>query len=156
MTRPGTPPGVRERLRALDWRVIEDSLSGQGFARIPALLTAQECQQLIALYPDDTRFRSRVQMERHRFGAGDYAYFSRPLPTLVRDLRTHMYRRLAPIANRWSAQLSGHERFPTTRTVDTHILRLRQKFEDDPERPAHILTAHGQGYRFVAERGGAP
>ena len=47
----------------------------------------------------------------------------------------------------------GYERFPTTRTVDTHILRLRQKFEDDPERPAHILTAHGQGYRFVAERG---
>ncbi|HKX05537.1 MAG TPA: response regulator transcription factor [Methylomirabilota bacterium] len=48
----------------------------------------------------------------------------------------------------------GYERFPTTRTVDTHILRLRQKFEDDPERPAHILTAHGQGYRFVVERGG--
>ena len=47
----------------------------------------------------------------------------------------------------------GYEQFPTTRTVDTHILRLRQKFEDDPERPAHILTAHGQGYRFVAERG---
>jgi two-component system alkaline phosphatase synthesis response regulator PhoP len=47
----------------------------------------------------------------------------------------------------------GYERFPTTRTVDTHILRLRQKFEDDPERPAHILTAHGQGYRFVTERG---
>jgi DNA-binding response OmpR family regulator len=46
----------------------------------------------------------------------------------------------------------GYERFPTTRTVDTHILRLRQKFEDDPERPTHILTAHGQGYRFVAER----
>ncbi|HKA62980.1 MAG TPA: response regulator transcription factor [Methylomirabilota bacterium] len=47
----------------------------------------------------------------------------------------------------------GYDRFPTTRTVDTHILRLRQKFEDDPERPAHILTAHGQGYRFVTQRG---
>ena len=39
--------------------------------------------------------------------------------------------------------------FPTTRTVDTHILRLRQKFEDDPERPVYILTVHGQGYRFA-------
>jgi two-component system alkaline phosphatase synthesis response regulator PhoP len=47
----------------------------------------------------------------------------------------------------------GYDRFPTTRTVDTHILRLRQKFEDDPERPAHILTAHGQGYRFVSQTG---
>jgi two-component system alkaline phosphatase synthesis response regulator PhoP len=44
----------------------------------------------------------------------------------------------------------GYERFPTTRTVDTHILRLRRKFEADPERPAFILTAHGQGYRFAA------
>ena len=43
----------------------------------------------------------------------------------------------------------GYERYPTTRTVDTHILRLRQKFEKDPEHPAYILTAHGQGYRFA-------
>jgi len=43
----------------------------------------------------------------------------------------------------------GYEHFPTTRTVDTHILRLRQKFEDDPEHPVHILTVHGQGYKFV-------
>jgi len=44
----------------------------------------------------------------------------------------------------------GYERFPTTRTVDTHILRLRRKFEADPDRPAFILTVHGQGYKFVA------
>ena len=43
----------------------------------------------------------------------------------------------------------GYDRFPTTRTVDTHVLRLRQKFEDDPERPRLIVTVHGQGYRFV-------
>ncbi len=44
----------------------------------------------------------------------------------------------------------GYERFPTTRTVDTHVLRLRRKFETDPDRPAWILTVHGQGYRFAA------
>jgi two-component system alkaline phosphatase synthesis response regulator PhoP len=44
----------------------------------------------------------------------------------------------------------GYDRYPTTRTVDTHILRLRQKFEDDPEHPRFIVTAHGQGYRFLA------
>jgi len=43
----------------------------------------------------------------------------------------------------------GYERFPTTRTVDTHILRLRRKFEADPDRPAFILTVHGQGYKFA-------
>ncbi len=44
----------------------------------------------------------------------------------------------------------GYEQFPTTRTVDTHILRLRRKFERDPDRPQWILTVHGQGYKFVA------
>jgi two-component system alkaline phosphatase synthesis response regulator PhoP len=43
----------------------------------------------------------------------------------------------------------GYERFPTTRTVDTHVLRLRQKLERDPEHPTHFLTVHAQGYRFV-------
>jgi DNA-binding response OmpR family regulator len=43
----------------------------------------------------------------------------------------------------------GYEHFPTTRTVDTHVLRLRRKFEADPDRPAYLLTVHGQGYRFV-------
>jgi two-component system alkaline phosphatase synthesis response regulator PhoP len=45
----------------------------------------------------------------------------------------------------------GYERFPTTRTVDTHVLRLRRKFEADPDRPALILTVHGQGYRFASK-----
>jgi len=44
----------------------------------------------------------------------------------------------------------GYERFPTTRTVDTHILRLRRKFEGDPDAPRWILTVHGQGYKFNA------
>lgn len=43
----------------------------------------------------------------------------------------------------------GYERFPTTRTVDTHVLRLRRKFEDNPDRPVWILTVHGQGYKFA-------
>ncbi len=46
-------------------------------------------------------------------------------------------------------EIWGYERFPTTRTVDNHILRLRQKLEDDPEHPRFILTVHGSGYKFV-------
>jgi two-component system alkaline phosphatase synthesis response regulator PhoP len=44
----------------------------------------------------------------------------------------------------------GYERFPTTRTVDTHVLRLRRKLEADPDQPAWIQTVHAQGYRFAA------
>ena len=43
----------------------------------------------------------------------------------------------------------GYHTYPTTRTVDTFIYRLRQKIEDDPKNPEHLLTVHGIGYRFV-------
>jgi DNA-binding response OmpR family regulator len=43
----------------------------------------------------------------------------------------------------------GYENYPTTRTVDTHLARLRQKLEPDPEQPQYFLTVHGTGYRFV-------
>lgn len=42
----------------------------------------------------------------------------------------------------------GRDEFPTTRTVDTHVLKLRKKIERDPEDPRHIVTVHGVGYRF--------
>jgi two-component system alkaline phosphatase synthesis response regulator PhoP len=43
----------------------------------------------------------------------------------------------------------GYEAYPTTRTVDNHVLRLRQKLEDDPANPRHILSIYGEGYKFV-------
>jgi DNA-binding response OmpR family regulator len=43
----------------------------------------------------------------------------------------------------------GYTNYPSTRTVDNHVLRLRQKLEADPSRPKHFLTMHGAGYRFV-------
>jgi len=43
----------------------------------------------------------------------------------------------------------GYECYPCTRTVDTHMQRLRQKLESEPGRPKHLLTVHGTGYRFL-------
>jgi DNA-binding winged helix-turn-helix (wHTH) protein len=43
----------------------------------------------------------------------------------------------------------GYNNYPCTRTVDNHILRLRQKLERDITKPVHFLTAHGFGYRFI-------
>ena len=43
----------------------------------------------------------------------------------------------------------GYESFPNTRTVDAHVVRLRQKLEQNPEIPRHFLTMHGVGYRFL-------
>ena len=43
----------------------------------------------------------------------------------------------------------GYDNYPTTRTVDTHLVRLRQKLEPNPDQPQYFLTVHGTGYRFV-------
>ena len=43
----------------------------------------------------------------------------------------------------------GYERYPTTRTIDNHILKLRKKIEGDPSHPEYILSVYGEGYRFV-------
>ena len=46
-------------------------------------------------------------------------------------------------------KVRGYESYPCTRTVDNHMLRLRQKLEIDPAHPSHFLTVHGLGYKFV-------
>ena len=43
----------------------------------------------------------------------------------------------------------GYSSIPNTRTVDTHIGKLRQKIEPDPTRPRHLITVHGLGYKFL-------
>jgi len=44
----------------------------------------------------------------------------------------------------------GYESYPNSRTVDAHVVRLRQKLEPDPSVPRHFLTVHGVGYRFLS------
>ena len=43
----------------------------------------------------------------------------------------------------------GYEQFPTTRTVDTHVFKLRQKLEETPDKPVHLMTVHGVGYKLL-------
>jgi hypothetical protein len=92
---------LQRRIVALDWDRIERSLDQNGYATTPPLLTADQCASLVRLYPDRDRFRKKVDMARLRFGVGEYKYFAAPLPPLVEELRVELYRRLAPIANRW-------------------------------------------------------
>jgi len=103
---------IADRLAKLDWDAIEQSLGDWGYARTPPVLSGDECAGLIALYGDESRFRSRVDMARYRFGIGDYKYFAHPLPPLVADLRAHAYPPLARIANRWEKALGGRRRYP--------------------------------------------
>jgi hypothetical protein len=103
---------IAARLSALDWEALERSLWDQGYAKTPPLLTSAECEALVALYADDARFRSRVDMARFRFGDGDYKYLAHPLPPLVQSLRSETYPRLAGLANAWEGKLGSRTRYP--------------------------------------------
>jgi len=105
---------LTHRIEDLDWTQITAALDERGYATAGGLLTAGECADLIALYADERRFRKRVEMERLRFGAGEYKYFAVPLPDVIQQMRAAFYPRLAPIANRWAAQMRGAQLFPPT------------------------------------------
>ncbi len=132
--------GIEERLAALDWYDIERELGERGYAEAPPLLSPEECESLVALYGEERHFRARVEMARHRFGEGDYQYFTRPLPAIVEELRTHAYAPLAAIANRWNAALGIDERHPPT-----HRAFLARCAEHGQTRPTPLLLHYEVG-----------
>jgi len=92
----------------------------------------------------DVRIRPRV---RQVFKAGQGIRLTRKEFDLLVFLVAH--RGEVITRERLLDEVWGYERFPTTRTVDTHILRLRKKFEADADQPVWILTLHGHGYKFA-------
>ncbi|MGV7209361.1 2OG-Fe(II) oxygenase [Oxalobacteraceae bacterium A2-2] len=104
---------VPQRIAALDWDGIAAALDAHGCAIVPGLLSAAECREAAALYAQPQLFRSRILMERHGFGRGEYQYFSYPLPEPVAALRAALYGPLAAIANRWQQAMGLPERFPS-------------------------------------------
>ena len=100
------------RVASCDWSQLAVQLDEQGYALTPRLLSIEECRALVRLYSDSNAFRSRVIMERHNFGRGEYQYFASPLPSLVAELRHHFYGPLAAIANDWMKRMNRAERYP--------------------------------------------
>jgi hypothetical protein len=101
-------------ISAIDWAAAAAQLDSRGCAVLPHLLSAASCRELADLYPDASRFRSRVVMSRHGFGRGEYQYFAYPLPPLIAALRTELYPHLAPVANAWSRRLGAEQLYPAT------------------------------------------
>ena len=103
--------GIAARIDALDWADVASRFDRDGYAVLPPILDADERADLIALEPDDSQFRTRIEMARHRFGEGRYGYFAEP-PPAVADMRKALYPHLADIANEMMATLGRDERYP--------------------------------------------
>ncbi|WP_426189515.1 2OG-Fe(II) oxygenase [Massilia sp. DWR3-1-1] len=125
---------------ALDWDAIRERLDAHGCAVVPALLDAAACAALAASYAERALFRSRVVMERHGFGRGEYQYFAYPLPDLVARLREQLYGPLAAIANDWHAALGIDSRFPAA-----HAGLIARCHAAGQRRPTPLLLQYGEG-----------
>ncbi|OBC12459.1 proline hydroxylase [Mycobacterium sp. 852013-50091_SCH5140682] len=102
----------RERVEAVDWDSVQSGLDDVGCALTGPLLEADEAAEIAALYPDDTRFRSTIDMGRYRFGEGQYRYFAEPYPRAVTALKHALYPKLLPIAREWWTRLGRDTPWP--------------------------------------------
>ena len=132
------PP--RPALPDLDWTAATQSLDVHGNAILPGLLTPAQCTDLADAYSETDRYRSRIVMARHGFGRGEYQYFAYPLPPLLQGLRTALYPRLAPIANRWNRQMGIAVQYP-----DDHAAFLQRCHDAGQRRPTPLILQYGPG-----------
>jgi uncharacterized protein len=123
-----------------DWAHIAATLNRHGSAVLPQLLSAHECKTMAGLYADAKRFRSRVVMQRHGFGQGEYQYFSYPLPDPIAQLRSTLYPRLVGVANAWNQAMGIDVRYPAD-----HADFLARCHEAGQQRPTPLLLQYGPG-----------
>ncbi len=135
-----TATSVSERVHAVDWEAVEGDLDALGSALTPQVMHADECRELVGVYDDDSRFRSTIDMARHRFGEGEYRYFDRPLPRLVEDLRRACWPHLLPIARRWAERLGQDAPWPDS--FDEWLDRCHRAGQ---KRPTPLLLRYGPG-----------
>jgi hypothetical protein len=103
---------LTRRVDELDWSRAVGALHDVGVAATGAILDPGECRDLRAVYDQIERFRSTIDMARHRFGQGQYRYFARPLPPAVDELRASFWPHLLPIARDWAARLERPAPWP--------------------------------------------
>jgi uncharacterized protein len=128
------------RVKTLDWERVSQDLDAEGSAVVEGILSPDQCQALARLYPKDDIFRSRVVMERHGFGRGEYKYFSYPLPDPIAALRTAIYPHLVPIANRWNNAMGIDLRYP-----EKHADFIERCHQAGQVKPTPLLLQYGVG-----------
>jgi hypothetical protein len=123
-----------------DWTALQGHLDDVGVGLTPRVLDAQACRAVTDLYDEDTRFRSTVDMHRHRFGSGQYRYFSYPLPAVVMELRAAFWPHLLPIAREWAERRNQPAPWP-----DDLASWLEQCHDAGQSRPTPLLLRYDTG-----------
>lgn len=135
-----TATTISDRVARIDWPSVTREVDAYGCALTSPILDPDECRSIAALYDEAERFRATIDMERYRFGSGQYRYFAHPLPDLVARLREALYPRLLPIARDWAARLGQPAPWP-----DTLEAWLDRCHAAGQTRPTPILLRYREG-----------
>jgi hypothetical protein len=131
---------IARRVDGLDWDVATADLDVGGAAALGQILTDEVCRDLTSMYEENGRFRSTIDMARHRFGEGQYRYFAHPLPSLVADLRSAFWPHLLPVARDWAARLRQPAPWP-----DDFEAWIAQCHAAGQSRPTPLMLRYGPG-----------
>jgi hypothetical protein len=130
---------IANRLKEKSWDKVTADMHERGYAIVPGVLTKKECDDLIASYNADNTYRKTIQMERYRFGLGEYKYFQYPLPGLINDIRQTVYPYIAPVANAWMEALNIDTQFPAT-----HEALKKLCHDHNQTRPTVLILKYGK------------
>jgi uncharacterized protein len=131
---------IQQTIEQLNWDKASADLNNTGYAILPAVITAAECDDLIAQYANESLYRKTVVMERHQFGKGEYKYFSYPLPQLVQQLREAVYPKLVHVVNSWMEALNIATRFPQSLAEQLAICHANNQVK-----PTALILKYAKG-----------
>lgn len=119
---------------------LATGLRDRSFCLVRGYLSREDARAIRAMYDDASLFRSRVVMEKHAFGHGEYQYFADPVPLTIRELRETLYAQLAPVANEWMSEMGSDRRFPLA-----HQAFLDECFASNQTKPTALLLRYEAG-----------
>jgi len=131
---------MKETIEKLDWNAISNQLNEYGYALVKKVITGDECDQLAKGYDQTNLYRKTINMERYRFGQGEYKYFNYPLPLIIEEIRNHVYPHLAPVANNWMRVLNINKQFP-----EIHKELLDECHAHQQTRPTPLILRYDKG-----------
>lgn len=131
---------IETRLASKDWEAITEELHHNGFVIVHDVLSKEQCDDLIARYAASNTYRKTINMERYRFGFGEYKYFQYPLPPLITNLREAVYAKIVPVANKWMKELNVNKQYPATQQDMKSLCH-----ENGQEKPTVLILKYSKG-----------
>lgn len=132
-------PKISDRIAGINWEQITRTLHHKGFVIVKSILNKQECDILIADY-DSGNYRKTVNMDRYRYGSGEYKYYDYPLPGVINELRESVYPNIAPVANAWMRELDIDKTFPPM-----HGEMKQLSYNNGQLKPTALILKYGPG-----------